>query len=108
MQSKYPPLRGELWYRREPSSSGAKTGKKFLDVYFLEETLPELLDLLLGEKGPGVGLSREQVRLWEEFRRAGVLARLCFFLGLPGRWSRHGRRRRRDTRVRRGGCPAFG
>lgn len=62
LRTKYPPLRGELWYRREPTSSGAKTGKKFLDVYFLEDTLPELLDLLLGSEGRGVGLAPEQVR----------------------------------------------
>ncbi|CAM9116281.1 unnamed protein product, partial [Pylaiella littoralis] len=66
LRSKYPPLRGELWYRREPTS-GSKTGKKFLDVFFLEETLPDLLDLLLreegGEKGDGgVGLAPEQVK----------------------------------------------
>ncbi|CAM9343700.1 unnamed protein product, partial [Scytosiphon promiscuus] len=48
LRSKYPPLRGELWYRREPVAGGAKTGKKFLDVFFLEETLPDLFDLLLG------------------------------------------------------------
>lgn len=49
---------------------GSKTGKKFLDVFFLEETLPELLDLLLGEEHEeeegvdvgGVGLAPEQVR----------------------------------------------
>ncbi|CBJ31906.1 conserved unknown protein [Ectocarpus siliculosus] len=64
LRSKYPPLRGELWYRREPASGGSKTGKKFLDVYFVEETLPDLLDLLLGEEGEGggVGLDRKQVR----------------------------------------------
>lgn len=64
LRSKYPPLRGELWYRREPALSGAQTGKKFLDVYFLEETLPELLDLLLGkEGGHGIGLAPKQVAL---------------------------------------------
>ncbi|CAM9470367.1 unnamed protein product, partial [Ectocarpus fasciculatus] len=64
LRSKYPPLRGELWYRREPSSGGSKTGQKFLDVYFVEETLPDLLDLLLGEEGEGggVGLDRKQAR----------------------------------------------
>ncbi|CAB1105706.1 unnamed protein product [Ectocarpus sp. CCAP 1310/34] len=64
LRSKYPPLRGELWYRREPASGGSKTGKKFLDVYFVEETLPDLLDLLLGEEGEGggIGLDRKQAR----------------------------------------------
>ncbi|CAN0554939.1 unnamed protein product, partial [Ectocarpus sp. 12 AP-2014] len=64
LRSKYPPLRGELWYRREPASRGSKTGKKFLDVYFVEETLPDLLDLLLGEEGEegGIGLDRKQAR----------------------------------------------
>ncbi|CAM9990383.1 unnamed protein product, partial [Ectocarpus sp. 13 AM-2016] len=64
LRSKYPPLRGELWYRREPASGSSKTGKKFLDVYFVEETLPVLLDLLLGEEGEGggIGLDRKQAR----------------------------------------------
>ena len=31
-------------------------------MYFLEETLPELLDLLLGEEGDGAGLTPGQVR----------------------------------------------
>eukprot|EP00904_Undaria_pinnatifida_P009057 jgi/Undpi1/5281/HiC_scaffold_2.g00562.m1 len=58
----YPPLRGELWYRREPTP-GSKIGKKVLDVFYLEETLPDLLDLLLGEEEKGgVGLKPEQVR----------------------------------------------
>lgn len=37
--------------------------KKVLDVFSLEETLPDLLDFLLGmEDSGGVGLSAEQVR----------------------------------------------
>ncbi|CAN0080059.1 unnamed protein product [Ascophyllum nodosum] len=62
LREKYAPLRGEPWYRREPTP-GSKVGKKVLDIYFLKETLPELLNLLLGdEENGGVGLSTEQVR----------------------------------------------
>ena len=61
LREKYAPLRGEPWYRREPTP-GSKVGKKVLDIYFLKETLPELLNLLLGdEENGGVGLSTEQV-----------------------------------------------
>lgn len=81
LQTKYPPLRGELWYRREPVAGGAKTGKKFLDVFFLEETLPDLLDLLLGADGGegvtggGVGLTTDQVHPQFDFVPACLL--LC-------------------------------
>lgn len=61
LRDRYAPLRGEAWYRREPIP-GSKVGKKVLDVFFLEETLPELLDLLLGDEGEGgVGLAAKQV-----------------------------------------------
>lgn len=62
LRDNFPPLRGELWYRRD-QTPGAKSNKKFLDVYFLEETLPDLLELLLGgEAAGGVGLTPGQVK----------------------------------------------
>jgi hypothetical protein len=51
LAAKFPPLRGEMWWRR-------RAGQKVLDVYFLEDTLPELVDMLMGKK---LGFSTEQV-----------------------------------------------
>jgi hypothetical protein len=51
LAAKFPPLRGEMWWRR-------RAGQKVLDVYFLEDTLPELVDMLMGKK---LGFSTEQL-----------------------------------------------
>ncbi|KAG5178516.1 hypothetical protein JKP88DRAFT_328948 [Tribonema minus] len=52
LAERFAPLRGEMWYRR-------RNGKKVLDVYFLEDTLPDLVELL--EAPEELGWSQEEM-----------------------------------------------
>lgn len=63
LRDKYPPLRGEPWHRREEGTTMASGTKRVLQRFSIKDTLPALLEHLLGaEEEGGAGLDEDQVR----------------------------------------------